>query len=78
VTKSGGKLILVGYVPGTPHALDTMMMQYREYSVTPGSGSRQGQNSLNSSSLWNKEDPPLVTKTLPFDQVNKALEALKR
>ena len=77
-TKSGGKLILVGYAPGRAFALDTMMMHYREYTVI---GSRfvtkSGLLEVIKLVEQGKIDP-VVTKTLPFAQANEALEALKK
>jgi len=77
-TKSGGKLILVGYAPGRPFALDTMMMHYREHTVI---GSRfvtkAGLLELIKLVEAGKIEP-VVTKTLPFDQANEALEALRK
>lgn len=76
--KSGGKLILVGYAPGRPFALDTMMMHYREYTVI---GSRFVTKSglLELIKLVEQgKIQPVVTKVLPFDQANEAIEALKK
>jgi 2-desacetyl-2-hydroxyethyl bacteriochlorophyllide A dehydrogenase len=75
--KSGGKLILVGYAPGRPFTLDTMMMHYREYAVM---GSRFVTKSGLLELIKLVEQgriEPVVTKTLPFDQANEALEALR-
>ena len=77
-TKSGGKLILVGYAPGRPFALDTMMMHYREYTVI---GSRFVTKSglLELIKLVEQgKIRPVVTKILAFDEANEALEALRR
>jgi 2-desacetyl-2-hydroxyethyl bacteriochlorophyllide A dehydrogenase len=76
-TKSGGKLILVGYAPGRPFALDTMMMHYREYTLI-GSRFVTKAGLLELIKLVEQgKIQPVVTKTLPFDQANEALEALK-
>ena len=75
--KRGGKLIIVGYAPGNPFPLDTMAMHYNEWEIK---GSR----------LCNKVEllqvirlveqgkiKPVVSRTLPFEKANEALEALK-
>ena len=76
-TKSGGKLILVGYAPKRPFPIDTMMMHYREYAVI---GSRfvtkAGLQEL-IRLVEQKKIEPVVTKTFSFDQANEALDALR-
>ncbi len=75
--KSGGKLILVGYAPEHPFALNTMMMHYNEYEII-------GCRFVTKSELLeliklveNGKIKPVVTQTFPFDQANAALETLK-
>ena len=75
--KSGGKLILVGYAPGNPFPLDTMMMHYNEYQVI-GCRFIPKVELLQLLRLIEKgKIKPVVSKTLPFDQVNEALAELK-
>jgi 2-desacetyl-2-hydroxyethyl bacteriochlorophyllide A dehydrogenase len=77
-TKSGGKLILVGYAPGRPYALDTMMMHYREYTVMGSRFTTKAELLELIKLVEQGVIRPVVTKTLPFDQANEALEALKK
>jgi 2-desacetyl-2-hydroxyethyl bacteriochlorophyllide A dehydrogenase len=77
-TKSGGKLILVGYAPGRPYALDTMMMHYREYTVMGSRFTTKAELLELIKLVGQGKIRPVVTKTLPFDQANEALEALKK
>jgi threonine dehydrogenase-like Zn-dependent dehydrogenase len=76
-TKTGGKLILVGYAPGRPFALDTMMMHYREYSVI-GARFVTKAGLLELIKLVEQgRIEPVVTKIFPFSQTNDALDALR-
>jgi D-arabinose 1-dehydrogenase-like Zn-dependent alcohol dehydrogenase len=77
-TKSGGKLILVGYAPGRPYAIDTMMMHYREYTVMGSRFTTKAELLELIKLVEQGKIHPVVTKTLPFDQANEALEALKK
>jgi len=75
--KSGGKLILVGYAPGHPFALDTMMMHYNEYEIIGCRFVTKGELLELIKLVENGRIKPVVTQTFPFDQVNEALETLK-
>ena len=75
--KSGGKLILVGYAPGNPFALDTMLMHYREYEII-GCRFIPKAELLELIRLIEKgKDKPVVTQTFPFDHANEALAVLR-
>jgi 2-desacetyl-2-hydroxyethyl bacteriochlorophyllide A dehydrogenase len=75
--KSGGKLILVGYAPGNPFALDTMLMHYREYEII-GCRFIPKAELLELIRLIEKgKVKPVVTQTFPFDQANEALAVLR-
>jgi propanol-preferring alcohol dehydrogenase len=75
--RSGGKLILVGYAPDQPFALDTMAMHYNEYGII-------GCRFVTKAELHELvrlveigKIKPVVTRKFAFDQVNEALETLK-
>ena len=76
-TKSGGRIILVGYAPGRPFPLDTMMMHYREYTMIGARFvTKAGLMELINLVEQGKIEP-VVTKVFPFDQANDALDALR-
>jgi threonine dehydrogenase-like Zn-dependent dehydrogenase len=76
-TKSGGRIILVGYAPGRPFPLDTMMMHYREYTMIGARFvTKAGLMELINLVEQGKIEP-VVTKVFPFDQANDALAALR-
>ena len=75
--KSGGKLILVGYAPEHPFALNTMAMHYHEYEIIGSRFVTKGEL-LELIKLVEKDlVTPVVTQTFPFDQANEALHTLK-
>ena len=76
-TKSGGKLILVGYAPGRPFPVDTMMMHYREYAVIGSRFVTKAELQELIRLVEQKKIEPVVTKTFPFERANEALDALK-
>ena len=77
VLKSGGKLILVGYAPDHPFALNTMMMHYNEYEIIGCRFVTKAELLELISLVENGRIKPVVTQTFAFDQANAALETLK-
>jgi 2-desacetyl-2-hydroxyethyl bacteriochlorophyllide A dehydrogenase len=75
--KSGGKLILVGYAPDRPFALDTMAMHYHEYEIIGCRFVTKGELLELIRLVEKGQIKPVVTQTFPFDQVNEALQTLK-
>ena len=75
--KSGGKLILVGYAPEHPFALNTMMMHYNEYEIIGCRFVTKAELLELIGLVENGKIKPVVTQTFAFDQVNSALETLK-
>ena len=75
--KSGGKLILVGYAPEHPFALNTMMMHYNEYEIIGCRFVTKAELIELINLVENGKIKPVVTQTFAFDQVNAALETLK-
>ena len=75
--KSGGKLVLVGYAPGNPFALDTMLMHYREYEIIGCRFIPKAELLELIKLIENGRVKPVVTQTFPFDQANEALEVLR-
>jgi 2-desacetyl-2-hydroxyethyl bacteriochlorophyllide A dehydrogenase len=75
--KSGGKLILVGYAPEHPFALNTMMMHYNEYEIIGCRFVTRAELRELIQLVETGKVKPVVTQTFAFDQVNAALEALK-
>lgn len=75
--KSGGKLILVGYAPDHPFALNTMMMHYHEYEIIGCRFVTKAELLKLTRLVETGKIKPVVTRTFPFDQVNAALETLK-
>lgn len=75
--KSGGKLILVGYAPEHPFALNTMMMHYNEYEIIGCRFVTKAELLDLIRLVENGKIKPVVTQTFPFDQANAALEALR-
>ncbi len=75
--KSGGKLILVGYAPEHPFALNTMMMHYNEYEIIGCRFVTKAELRELIQLVESGKIKPVVTQTFPFDQVNEALETLK-
>jgi 2-desacetyl-2-hydroxyethyl bacteriochlorophyllide A dehydrogenase len=75
--KSGGKLILVGYAPDQPFALDTMAMHYNEYEIIGCRFVTKAELRELVQLVEIGKIKPVVTETFPFDQVNEALETLK-
>ena len=77
VLKSGGKLILVGYAPDHPFALNTMMMHYNEYEIIGCRFVTKAELLELISLVENGRIKPVVTQTFAFEQANAALETLK-
>ena len=75
--KSGGKLILVGYAPEHPFALNTMMMHYNEYEIIGCRFVTKAELLELICLVRNGKIKPVVTHTFAFDQANAALETLK-
>jgi 2-desacetyl-2-hydroxyethyl bacteriochlorophyllide A dehydrogenase len=75
--KSGGKLILVGYAPDQPFALNTMMMHYNEYEIIGCRFVTKAQLLELICLVENSKIKPVVTQTFAFDQANAALDTLK-
>jgi 2-desacetyl-2-hydroxyethyl bacteriochlorophyllide A dehydrogenase len=76
--KSGGKLILVGYAPENPFALNTMMMHYNEYEIIGCRFVTKAELRELIQLVETGKIKPVVTQTFAFDQVNTALETLKK
>ncbi|MEJ2731836.1 MAG: alcohol dehydrogenase catalytic domain-containing protein [Deltaproteobacteria bacterium] len=75
--KSGGKLILVGYAPEHPFALNTMMMHYNEYEIIGCRFVTKAELLELIRLVENGKIKPVVTRTFPFDRANAALQTLK-
>ena len=74
--KKGGKLIIVGYVPGQPFPLDTMAMHYNEWDIK---GSRLCTKTELLQVIRLVEQgkiKPVVSKTFPMEKANEALKDL--
>ncbi len=75
--KSGGRLILVGYAPGNPFPLDTMLMHYREYEIIGCRFIPKAELLQLIRLIENGKVKPVVTRTFPFEKVNEALTVLR-
>jgi 2-desacetyl-2-hydroxyethyl bacteriochlorophyllide A dehydrogenase len=75
--KSGGKLILVGYAPDQPFALDTMAMHYNEYEIIGCRFVTKAELRELVQLVESGQIKPVVTRKFEFDQVNEALDTLK-
>jgi 2-desacetyl-2-hydroxyethyl bacteriochlorophyllide A dehydrogenase len=76
--RNGGRLVIVGYVPGRPFPLDTMAMHYHEWEIV-GSRLATRQGLIEVVELVNRGDiRPLVTQTFPLEGVNDVLSLLAR
>ena len=75
--KSGGRLILVGYAPEHPFALNTMMMHYNEYEIIGCRFVTKAELLELIRLVEGHKIEPVVTRTFPFEQVNTALQTLK-
>jgi D-arabinose 1-dehydrogenase-like Zn-dependent alcohol dehydrogenase len=75
--KSGGKLILVGYAPEHPFALNSMMMHYNEYEIIGCRFVTKAELLELIHLVENGKIKPVVTRTFPFEQANVALQTLK-
>ena len=74
--KKGGKLIIVGYVPGQPFPLDTMAMHYNEWDIK---GSRLCTKAELLRVIRLVEEgkiKPVISKTFPMEKANEALREL--
>jgi len=75
--KRGGKLILVGYAPDQPFALDTMAVHYNEYEIIGCRFVTKAELLDLIQLVETGRIKPVVTRTFPFDQANTALDTLK-
>jgi 2-desacetyl-2-hydroxyethyl bacteriochlorophyllide A dehydrogenase len=75
--RSGGKLIIVGYAPGIPFSLDTMMMHYNEYEIIGSRFVTKAELLQLIHLVENGKIKPVVTTTFPFERANDALDVLK-
>lgn len=76
--RKGGKLIIVGYVPGQPFPLDTMAMHYNEWEIK---GSRLCTKTELLQVIRLVEEgriKPFVSKTFPMHEANEALMDLPK
>jgi D-arabinose 1-dehydrogenase-like Zn-dependent alcohol dehydrogenase len=74
--KKGGKLVIVGYVPGQPFPLDTMAMHYNEWDIK---GSRLCTKTELLQVIRLVEEGkirPVISKTFPMEKANEALKDL--
>lgn len=74
--KKGGKLVIVGYVPGQPFPLDTMAMHYNEWDIK---GSRLCTKTELRQVIRLVEEGkirPVISKTFPMEKANEALKDL--
>lgn len=75
--KRGGKLVIVGYVPGRPFPLDAMDMHFHEWQVIGSRFITKNQLTQVIKLIEEGKIKPVVTKTFPFEQANEALNALR-
>jgi len=75
--KRGGRLIIVGYAPGRPFPLDTMLMHYREYEIVGCRFVTKAELLQIIKLVEQGKITPVVTKTYPFEQANEALNDLR-
>lgn len=76
--RKGGKLIIVGYVPGQPFPLDTMAMHYNEWEIK---GSRLCTKTELLQVIRLVEEgkiKPVVSRTFPMEKANEALAELPK
>lgn len=76
--KKGGKLVIVGYVPGKTFSLNTMAMHYNEWKIF---GSRLCTKVELLEVIRLVEEgkiKPVLSKTFPFEKANEALQAIQR
>ena len=76
--KKGGKLIIVGYVPGRPFPLDTMAMHYNEWEIKGARLSTKAELLQVIRLVEEKKLKPLVSRIFPFEKANDALQALQQ
>ena len=75
--KKGGKLVIVGYVPGKTFPLNTMAMHYNEWKIF---GSRLCTKVELLEVIRLVEEgkiKPVLSKTFPFEKANEALQAVQ-
>jgi 2-desacetyl-2-hydroxyethyl bacteriochlorophyllide A dehydrogenase len=75
--KRGGKLIIVGYIPGQSVALDAMDMHFHEWQVIGSRFVTKPELMKVIKLIEEGKIKPVVTKTYPFEQANDALKALQ-
>ena len=76
--RKGGKLVIVGYVPGQPFPLDTMAMHYNEWDIK-GSRLCTKAELLQVIRLVEKGAiKPVISKTFPLEKANEALKELAK
>ena len=76
--KKGGTLVLVGYAPGRPFAVDSMAMHYNEWNIIGARLSTKAELLDVIKLVESGQIRPLVTRTYPFQQTNEALEVLSK
>ncbi|MEI9478372.1 MAG: alcohol dehydrogenase catalytic domain-containing protein [Deltaproteobacteria bacterium] len=74
--KKGGKLIIVGYVPGQAFPLETMAMHYNEWEIKGARLSTKAELLQVIHLVEQGKIKPVVSKTFPFEKANEALKAL--
>ncbi|MEW6666771.1 MAG: alcohol dehydrogenase catalytic domain-containing protein [Thermodesulfobacteriota bacterium] len=74
--KKGGKLIIVGYVPGQPFPLDTMAMHYHEWDIKGSRLCTKAELLQVIRLVGEGKIRPVVSKTFPMEQANEALKEL--
>ena len=75
--KTGGKLILVGYAPGKSFSLDAMDMHFHEWQIVGSRFVTKPELMKVIKLIEEGKIKPVVKKTFPFAQANKALDALR-
>jgi len=75
--KRGGKLIIVGYIPGQSVALDVMDMHFHEWQVIGSRFVTKPELMKVIKLIEEGKIEPVVTETFPFEQANDALKALR-
>ena len=74
--KKGGKLIIVGYVPGQAFPLETMAMHYNEWEIKGARLSTKAELLQVIRLVEQGKIKPVISRTFPFEKVNEALKAL--
>jgi len=74
--KKGGKLIIVGYVPGQAFPLETMAMHYNEWEIKGARLSTKAELLQVIRLVEQGKIKPVISRTFPFEKANEALKAL--